>query len=66
MLQVVEKCLRGFAMGTALADEDLNVRLFTGMFGCGVSKWAGQNAQQERQDEESERDHDVVALQSVN
>jgi hypothetical protein len=65
MLQVIEKGLRGFAMGTALADEDLNVRLFTGLFGCGVSKWAGQNAQQE-QDEESVHDHDVAALQSVN
>lgn len=66
MLKVVEKGLRGFAMRTALADEDLKVRLFTGMFGCGASKWAGQNAQQERQDEESVRDHDVVALQSLN
>ena len=64
MLQVVEKGLRGFAMGTALADEDLNVRLFTGLFGCGVSKWAGQNVQQE-QDEESVHDHDVAALESL-
>lgn len=65
-LKVFEKLFGLCAMGTALADENLDVRLLTGRLDCGAHKRAGQNGQKERQDEGSVRDHDAVAPQDVN
>jgi hypothetical protein len=65
-LKVFEKPFGLCAMGTALADKDLNVRLFTGRLGCGAPEREGQNGQEERQDEESVRDHDSAATQDFN
>ena len=47
-LKVFEKPFGFRAMRTALADKDLNVRLFTGRLDCIASKRAGQSGQQER------------------
>ena len=52
-------------MRTALADKDLNVRLFTGRLDCGAPKRAGQSGQDKREEEESVRDHDSAATQDV-
>ena len=46
------------AMRTALADKDLDIRLFTGRLYCGAHRRAGQRGQEERQGQESVRDHD--------
>jgi hypothetical protein len=64
--KVFEKPFGLRAMWTALADKDLNVRLFTGRLDCRAPERAGQSGQEERQDEESVSDHDSVATQDVN
>jgi hypothetical protein len=64
--KVFEKPSGFRAMRVALADEDLDIRLFTGRLDCGAPDRAGQSGQEERQDEESVRDHDSVATQDVN
>ena len=53
-------------MRTALADKDLNVRLFTGRLDCGAPRRGGQSGQDKREEEESMRDHDSAATQDVN
>jgi hypothetical protein len=65
-VKVFEKPFGLRAMGAALADKDLYVRLLTRRLDCGAPKRAGQNGQDERQDEESVSDHDSVATQDVN
>ena len=47
-LKVFEKPFGLCAMGTALADKDFDVRLFTGRLDCGAPKREGQSGQQER------------------
>jgi hypothetical protein len=65
-LQVFEKPFGLRAMRTALTDKDLDIRLFTGRLDWRASEQAGQSDQEERQDEESVRDHDSAATQNVN
>ena len=60
-LKVFEKPFGLCAMGAALADKDLDVRLLTRRLDCGAPKREGQSSQEECQDEESVGDHDSVA-----
>jgi hypothetical protein len=53
-------------MKAALANEDLDVRLFRDRAGYGDPKRADQHGQQEYQAEEPVGDHEVVATQAVN
>ena len=64
-LKVFEKPFGLRAMGTALADKDLDVRLLTRRLACRAHERAGQCGQDERQDEEPVSDHDSVATQDV-
>jgi hypothetical protein len=57
-LKVFEKPFGLCAMGAALADKDLDVRSLTDRLDCRAPERAGQSGQEERQDEESVRDHD--------
>jgi hypothetical protein len=64
-LKVFEKPFGLCAMGEALADKDLNVRLFTGRLDGGASKRAGQSGGR-APGRKSVSDHDSVATQDVN
>jgi hypothetical protein len=64
--KVFEKPFGLCAMRTALADKDLDIRLFTGRLDCRAPERAGQSGQDKRQDEESVRGHDSAATQRVN
>jgi hypothetical protein len=59
--KVFKKPLGLCAMRTALADKDLDVRLFT----YGAPKRAGQSYEEECQDEESMPDHASIVAQEI-
>ena len=64
-LKVFEKPSGFCAMGAALADKDLNVRLFTGRLDYGASKRTGQSGGR-APGRKSVSDHDSVATQDIN